>query len=167
MKQQNSPARRIAVDAMMIALAMIFSYIETLIPVNFGIPGIKLGLANLVVLTGLYRMRPRDVFLVSLARILLPGFLFGNGFSILYALTGGLLSFLCMYLLVCRRKQKPSPPAVSAAAAVCHNTGQLLAAALIVRTPGVLYYLPVLIAAGLLAGITTGLLAARILRVLP
>ena len=160
-------ARRIAIGGMLTALAMIFSYVEALLPFSPGIPGIKLGLANLVVLTGLYRIPPHDIFLVSLARILLPGFLFGNGFSILYALSGGLLSFLCMYLLICRRKQLLSPPAASAAAAVCHNTGQLLAAAVIVHTAGVLYYLPVLIAAGILAGLITGLLASRILRVLP
>ena len=78
---------------MLTALAMIFSYVEVLIPVSFGIPGIKLGLANLVVLTGLYYLRPGEVLAVSVSRILLMGFLFGSGMSIVYSLAGGLLSF--------------------------------------------------------------------------
>ena len=77
-------ARKVAYCGMLIALAMIFSYVEALIPINFGIPGVKLGLANLVVLYGLYMMKPQEVLMVSVSRILLNGFMFGNGMSILY-----------------------------------------------------------------------------------
>ena len=96
----KSPAKRVAYCGMLVALAMIFSYVESLIPLNFGVPGIKLGLANLVVLSGLYRMKPGEVVVVSFARILLLGFLFGNGVSIIYSLAGGLLSFVIMLVLI-------------------------------------------------------------------
>lgn len=92
-------SRKVAYSAILVALAMIFSYVEVLIPVNFGIPGIKLGLANLIVVAGLYFLRPTEVLLVSVTRILLVGFLFGNGMSIIYSLAGGLLSFAAMMLL--------------------------------------------------------------------
>ena len=164
MKQQNSPARRIAVDAMMIALAMIFSYIETLIPVNFGIPGIKLGLANLVIMVGLFLMKPGEVLIISTARILLVGFMFGNGASILYSLAGGLLSFVVMYLLV--RLSRLSILGISIAGGVSHNIGQLIVAALVVQNLKMAYYLPVLITAGAVTGVLIGLLASRIVTIL-
>ena len=92
-------SKKIAYCGMLTALAMIFSYVESLIPLSIGIPGIKLGLANLVVLSALYFMRPHEVLAVSAARILLTGFLFGNGISIIYSLAGGMLSFLVMFFL--------------------------------------------------------------------
>ena len=84
---------------MLMALAMIFSYVEVLIPINLGVPGIKLGIANLVVVIGLFFLPAGEVLMISVARILLMGYLFGNGMSILYSLAGGLLSFLVMLLL--------------------------------------------------------------------
>lgn len=84
---------------MLMALAMIFSYVEALIPINFGVPGIKLGIANLIVVIGLFFLPPAEVLMISIARILLMGYLFGNGMSILYSLAGGLLSFFVMLLL--------------------------------------------------------------------
>ena len=83
-------SKRVANVGMLIALAMIFSYVEALLPFNFGIPGIKLGVANLVIVTSLYLLKPKDVWCLSLLRILLMGFLFGNGVSILYSLAGGI-----------------------------------------------------------------------------
>ncbi|MBR2189910.1 MAG: Gx transporter family protein [Eubacterium sp.] len=164
MKQKQSPARRIAVSAMFIALAMIFSYVETLIPVNFGIPGIKLGLANLVIMVGLFIMKPGEVLVISVARILLVGFLFGNGASILYSLAGGLLSFLVMLLLI--RFSRFSILGVSIAGGVSHNIGQLTVAALVVQNIRMAYYLPVLIVSGAVTGFLIGLLSGRIVPVL-
>ena len=85
--------------AMLVALAMIFSYVESLIPINFGVPGMKLGVANLVTVTGLYFLEIPEVLAVSVLRVLLTGFLFGNGMSIIYSLAGGILSVLVMELL--------------------------------------------------------------------
>lgn len=92
-------ARKIAYAAMMAALAMIFSYIEALIPFSFGVPGIKLGLANLVVLVGLYFMEQQLVFGILITRIVLSGFLFANLSTLLYSLAGGIVSFGVMLLL--------------------------------------------------------------------
>ena len=161
----RSPAKKIAYCGMLTALAMIFSYVEALIPVSFGIPGIKLGLANLVVLTGLYYLRPGEVLAVSVSRILLMGFLFGSGMSIVYSLAGGLLSFIVMLLLV--KADQFSRIGVSAAGAVCHNIGQLMVAALVLKTAALVYYLPALMIAGLVTGIAMGFLSNRVMALLP
>jgi heptaprenyl diphosphate synthase len=157
----ETPGGKIAYCGMLTALAMIFSYVESLIPINFGVPGIKLGLANLVVLTGLYYLRPGEVLAVSVCRILLVGFMFGSGISILYSLAGGLLSFAVMLLLI--RADRFSQIGVSAAGGVFHNMGQLLMAMLILRSFALLYYAPVLIISGALTGALMGILANRVM----
>ena len=98
-EKQMNKNKKLANMAMLVALAMIFSYVESLIPINFGIPGMKLGVANLVTVTGMYFLEFPEVFLVVVMRILLTGFLFGNGMSIVYSLAGGILSFLVMALM--------------------------------------------------------------------
>lgn len=99
MKKQKISAKTVALMAMMIALAMIFSYVETMIPINFGIPGVKLGLANLVIVAAIYLFGGKQAFLISIVRIFLSGFMFGNLASIMYSLAGGLLSLAVMLLL--------------------------------------------------------------------
>ena len=158
-------AKKTAECGMLVALAMIFSYVEALIPINFGIPGIKLGLANLVVLYGLYMMKPCEVLVVSITRILLIGFLFGNGMSIIYSLAGGLLSFAVMLPLT--RVKKLSPIGVSAVGAVSHNIGQILVAATLLKSAGLFYYLPALMISGVVTGSLMGVLIQRILKILP
>ena len=88
---------RLASFGVFVALALIFSYIETLIPFQIGIPGVKLGLANLVIVIALYRMPVGEVYLLSGVRVVLTGFLFGNLMSILYSLAGGILSLTVMW----------------------------------------------------------------------
>ncbi len=95
---KNSKVKNTALFAMMVALAFTFSYLESLIPFNFGIPGIKLGLANLVVVVALYIMKPSYAFAIAVIRIFLAGLTFGNFYSIAYSLCGGLLSFAVMLL---------------------------------------------------------------------
>ena len=136
---------------------MIFSYIETFIPFNFGVPGIKLGLANLVVLLGLTFLPAVDVLLVSVVRIVLSSLLFGNVMSLWYSLAGGLLSFLCMWLLT--RREGYSIIGISMAGGVMHNVGQVITAAIIVKTIQLTWYLPVLLVAGLVTGLIIGSLA--------
>lgn len=162
--ERITPAQSVAFCGILTALAMVFSYVEVLIPINFGIPGVKLGLANLVVLSGFYFLRPAEVLAVSVARILLVGFLFGNGMSILYSLAGGLLSFVVMLLLI--RTGGFSPAGVSAAGGVSHNIGQLSVACFVVQTLKLAWYLPVLIVSGVLTGILMGLLSGRVLHAL-
>ena len=126
---------------MLVALAMIFSYVETLIPINFGIPGVKLGLANLVIVIALYKMKLTEVYLLSVVRVLLSGFIFGNYFSIIYSLAGGLLSLTVMALL--KKSKGFSVMGISVAGGVFHNVGQLIVAMLVVETFSVGYYFPV------------------------
>lgn len=153
----GTPGRRVALDGILVALAMIFSYIETFIPFNFGVPGIKLGLANLVVLLGLTFLPAVDVLLISVVRIVLSSLLFGNVMSLWYSLAGGLLSFLCMWLLT--KREGYSIIGISMVGGVMHNVGQVITAAIIVRTIQLTWYLPVLLVAGLVTGLIIGSLA--------
>lgn len=144
------------------ALALILSYVETLIPVQFGIPGIKLGLANLVVVIVLCKTDWKEALLLSVSRVLLAGFIFGSLFSIIYSLAGGVLSLLVMAVLV--RSERFGTVGVSMAGGVAHNIGQLAMAMIAVSTYQVSYYLPVLLIAGLVTGAVIGLAADAILK---
>ena len=147
--------------AMMIALAMIFSYVETMIPINFGIPGVKLGLANLVIVAALYLFGGKQAFLISVVRIFLSGFMFGNMASIMYSLAGGMLSLAIMLLL--KKTDKLSILAVSVMGGICHNIGQLIVAMLVVENLKLIFYVPVLLISGFLTGLLIGVVSRVIL----
>lgn len=153
-------AKRAAYCAMLTALAMIFGYVEALFPFNFGIPGVKLGLANLVIVVALYLLPAHQVFFIQIARIVLVSFLFGNLSMMLYSLAGGLLSFLVMSLL--KKAGGFSVIGVSIAGGVTHNIGQLIVAILVVQNMKIAYYASVLMIAGLITGGLIGMLAQRI-----
>lgn len=153
---------RVAYFGVFTALALIFSYVETLIPVNLGIPGVKLGLANLIIVVALYKMRLSEAYLLSVVRVLLAGFIFGNYFSIIYSLAGGLLSLTVMTLL--KKWGGFSLQGISIAGGVFHNIGQLIVAAVVVETFSVTYYFPVLLVAGLLTGLVIGIVAEMMLK---
>ena len=153
--------RKLANMAMLVALAMIFSYVESLIPINFGIPGMKLGVANLVTVTGLYFLELPEVFLVVVMRILLTVFLFGNGMSIIYSLAGGILSFLVMALM--KRLKGFSVAGVSIAGGVSHNIGQIIVASIVVENLKLVYYLPALLIAGTVTGFVMGMISKKLL----
>lgn len=144
------------------ALALIFSYLETLIPIHIGIPGVKLGLANLIVVIVLYRMGLREAYVLSVVRVILAGFLFGNLFAILYSLTGGLLSVTVMVFL--KKTEKFSVLGVSMAGAVFHNIGQLIMAAIVLESLSITYYLPVLMLSGIVTGLLIGIVANEMLK---
>lgn len=147
------------------ALALIFSYVETLIPINFGIPGVKLGLANLIIVIILYQTGWKEALLLSVVRIVLAGFLFGSLFSILYSLAGGLLSLAVMAFT--KRYKGFSVMGVSIAGGVSHNVGQLAVAMLVVSTWQIGYYLLVLLIAGLLTGALIGFVSREMLKRIP
>lgn len=157
-------SQKVSYCAVFTALAMIFSYVEAILPINFGVPGMKLGLANLVIVTGLYYMSEKDVFLISLTRILLMGLLFGNGMSLLYSLTGGILSYIIMVIL--KKKSSLSVLAVSVSGGVSHNIGQLTAATFAVSNIHIFYYLPALLIAGVVTGLLIGSVSEKILKIL-
>lgn len=142
------------------AVAIIFGYVESLIPVFAGIPGVKLGLANLAVLFILKKYSWREAALVSFVRILAIGFMFGNLFSILYSLAGALLSLTVMTVML--RKTSFSLIGISVAGGVTHNIGQLLVAMCIVSSTSLIYYAPVLLISGVITGILIGILTTEV-----
>jgi heptaprenyl diphosphate synthase len=155
MKKQN-----IAYFGVFVALAIIFSYVESLVPINLGIPGTKLGLANLVIVIALYLLGTKEAFLLSIIRIILVGFLFGNMFGILYSLAGAILSLLGMWL--CKITNKFSIVGVSVMGGVLHNVGQFIVAMLVMETVSLIYYFPFLLVIGTITGLIIGLLAWQI-----
>lgn len=146
----------------MAALAIIFGYVEMLLPVFFVVPGMKLGLANLVTVFVLYRYRAKEAAVISLIRIVVIGFLFANLFSILYSLAGAALSLLCMTAV--RRFSGLSIVGVSILGGVTHNLGQLIVAALVVENGNVFYYFPALLISGLVTGALIGIVTGEILK---
>ena len=144
------------------ALALILSYVEMLIPINFGIPGAKLGLANLIIVIGLYKTDWKEALLLSVTMIVLAGFIFGNMFSILYSLAGGILSLAVQAVL--KKQGSFSVAGVSIAGGVSHNIGQLIVAMIVVETYQVGYYLPVLLISGLLTGLLIGVISGEVLK---
>lgn len=152
--------KKIAYLGLLIALAFVFSYIEFLIPINLGIPGAKLGLANLVIIVALYTINEKDAFVLSMIRIVLVGFTFANLASMLYSLAGGILSFFAMVLA--KRSKKLSMMGVSVIGGIFHNIGQIIIAICVVKTASLIYYLPVLMVAGITAGVAIGLLGAMV-----
>ena len=154
-------SKKIAFLGVFIALALICSYVESLIPFYFGIPGVKLGLTNTVVVIMLYTIGEKEAFAVSMLRIVLAGFLFGNLFSILYSLAGGLLSFLVMYLI--KKFGLLGVVPVSVCGGISHNIGQIVVAAFVVENYNIFYYIPVLLIAGTITGFLIGIVGQEII----
>lgn len=152
---------KVAYMGLFLALALVCSYVESLIPFYFGVPGVKLGLTNIVIVMVLYCIGAKEAFCISVMRVLLAGFLFGNAFSILYSLAGGVLSFLVMFLL--KAATKLHVVSVSVAGGISHNLGQLVVASLIVSNYRILYYGTILILAGIVTGFVIGILAQEII----
>ena len=147
--------KKVALLGVFLALALICSYIESLIPFYFGVPGMKLGLTNIVVVLLLYFYGTKEALAVSFMRILLAGFMFGNAFSILYSLAGGLLSLFVMagwFHMI----------AVSICGGITHNLGQILVAMVVVKNYYIFGYFPFLFVGGWITGLLIGLLAQEI-----
>ena len=158
--KKKSSAQKVALYGVLIALAMVLSYVEMLIPLPVGIPGVKPGLANLVVFLALYTMTAREALLISMVRILLVSITFGNGSAFLYSMAGGILSFLVMCIF--QKKDFLLPAGVSIAGGIAHNVGQLLMAAVILENGAVFTYFPVLLEAGCITGGIIGFLGEQI-----
>lgn len=146
--------KRIARYALLVSLAMVLSWLESLIVFPGLLPGMKVGLTNLVVVFALYRMSPRDAAAVSLARVALVSLTFGNAYSFAYSLAGAALSLAVMTGL--KRTGRFSILGVSIAGGVCHNLGQLGVAMAMLGTARLGWYLPWLMAGGVAAGTAVG-----------
>lgn len=145
----------------LLALSMILSYIESILPLSIGIPGIKLGLPNLTVVILLYLYGAKEALAVNLCRIVLSGFLFGNLFAVLYAVAGALCSFV--FMLILKKTGIFSIAGVSIGGGVFHNIGQLFVALFVVETYAPVFYLPALLIAGAVTGFLIGLVGMRIM----
>ena len=143
---------------------MILSYVESLLP-SVGIPGVKMGLANIAVIFALFRFGWKEAAALSLVRVVLVSLLFGSVGAMLYSLAGAVLSLAVMALL--RRIDRFSTVGISVAGGVAHNAGQILMAMLILQTKQLLGYLPVLAVSGIAGGVLTGLAAALLIRRIP
>lgn len=152
----------VAYFGMFLALALILSYVESLVPIALGIPGVKLGLANLITVIVLYRIGAREAFLLSLLRVTIAGFLFGNLFAILYSMAGACASLAVMVLL--KRIGTFSIIGVSIAGGVFHNIGQLVVAMLVLQSASLVYYFAVLMIAGLVTGFLIGILSMETMK---
>lgn len=146
--------------ALFSAFAAVISYIEMLIPLNLGIPGVKPGLANFVIIITLYEFGAREALYVNILRILILGLLSGNVFSILFSISGALISLAVMTII--KNIKGFSLIGASIAGAVSHNIGQLIIAAFVVNTYSIVYYIPVLIISGIITGLIIGVLSHTI-----
>ena len=158
MKSSGFSSCRIAKLALFTTIALTIYYAESLLPPLVPIPGIKLGLANIITLVLIKNASFKDAFFVLLMRIFIATFLFGQAMSLFYSLSGGLLSLFAMFL-VNKFLQGSFDPITGIFGALFHNMGQLLTAMLIVSSAAPLAYLPFFVLSSLITGLFTGLCA--------
>ncbi|MBQ3561100.1 MAG: Gx transporter family protein, partial [Oscillospiraceae bacterium] len=132
--------KKVAMLGLTIALAMIMSYIEALVPLSFAVPGIKMGLANIVIIFVLYKIGTKEAILVSLIRVILVSLLFSNVMAMWYSLAGAVLSLAVMWAL--KKTDKFSVTGVSVAGGIMHNVGQIITAMILLETQQIIVYLP-------------------------
>ncbi len=157
-------ASKVAQYGLIAALALVLSYLESLVP-SLGVPGVKLGLPNIAIVFALYRLGWRDACIISLVRVFLVFLLFGNGAGLAYSLAGAALSLALMGLL--KKTGKFSSVGVSVAGGVAHNAGQILVAMALLETSRLAWYLPVLWVSGTVAGVLIGIVSGGLVERVP
>lgn len=158
----QSPVKKITTLGLFICIGLLTGYLESFIVLPIGVPGIKIGLSNAITVVSLYFFGPVFALIVLFCRVLLSGLLFGSGISIIYSLTGALVSFGGMYLF--KKISFFSVYGVSILGGVLNNIAQLAVASLIVKMPHLIYYLPVLVIAGLIAGFIVGIISVILIK---
>lgn len=153
--------RRIAQIGVLVSLAMVLSYLESLFPVFLAVPGIRIGLANIAIVFALYHLGFRAALGISVVRVVLSALLFGSVISMSYSLCGALISLAMMAIL--KRSGLFGTVAVSVVGGVSHNLGQIAVACLILQTKAIAYYIPVLILSGVVSGVVIGIVSAVVL----
>ncbi len=159
--KNNISVKNIVLYAMLISLAVILSYLESLMPINLMIPGIKLGLANLVIIITIYLLGGRAAIFISIARIILAACTFGNMAAFIFAISGAFLSLFSMLIAI--KANKFSMLGVSIIGGIMHNVGQILMAVLLLENLLIFSYLPYLMIAGIVSGAIIGILANLVL----
>ena len=145
-----------------VTIAMALSFLESQIPAFVAVPGVKVGLANIAIFFILYRFGIKEAALVSGVRVVLMGLLFGNFVSMLYSIAGAVLSLSVMVLF--KKLAFFGEVGVSVLGGITHNIAQIGMACLLLRSDAILYYLPVLLLSGTVAGIVVGIVAAILIR---
>ena len=153
--------RRIAQIGVLVSLAMVLSYLESLFPVFLAVPGIRIGLANIAIVFALYHLGFRAALGISVVRVVLSALLFGSVISMSYSLCGALISLAMMAIL--KRSGLFGTVAVSVVGGVSHNLGQIAVACLILQTTAIAYYIPVLILSGVVSGVVIGIVSAVVI----
>ena len=162
MTDTQKQARRVAVCGMLLALMLVLGFVESQLPVAAGIPGIKLGLSNGVLIFAVYMLNIPTAYLLMGLKVLLSGLMFGSPSAMMYAFAGGVLSLTVMVLL--SRIRGLSTVVVSMVGGLSHNVGQVALAMVILGTPKLVYYMAVLMVVGMITGLATGLAASGIIR---
>ena len=158
----HKKTKKIALYGVLVAVALILSYVESLIPAFYAVPGMKLGLTNVVVVFALYFLGNKSAMAINLIRILLVSLLFGNFMGLAYSLVGGMLSTIVMILL--KRTGKFKIVTVSIVGGVVHNLGQVLVAVVLLQTTSLAYYFLILWFAGIAAGFVIGIISALLVK---
>ena len=153
--------KKVAMLGLTVALAMIMSYIEALVPLSFAVPGIKMGLANIVIIFVLYKIGTKEAILVSLIRVILVSLLFSNVMAMAYSIAGAVLSLSVMWLL--KKTDRFSFVGVSIAGGIMHNVGQIIMAVILLGTEQIALYLPVLIITGTVTGVVIGIVSGLVI----
>jgi heptaprenyl diphosphate synthase len=153
--------KKVAMLGLTIALAMIMSYIEALVPLSFAVPGIKMGLANIVIIFVLYKIGTKEAILVSIIRVILVSLLFSNIMAMAYSIAGAVLSLSIMWIL--KKTDKFSFVGVSIAGGIMHNVGQIIMAVILLGTEQIALYLPVLIITGSVTGVVIGIVSGLVI----
>lgn len=157
MTLQNNNSKTVAYIGMFSAFAIIISYLESLVPINIAIPGIKPGFANIVIVLAIYCLNFKAGILINFIRILVIGIMFGNIYSIIISFAGAILSLTIM--IITKKTKFFSIVGVSICGGVFHNIGQLIAAYFLTDVFVLGYYLPFLIIGGLITGVMVGILS--------
>lgn len=159
MKRSLDTKKTVTLSAL-IAVAMILSYVESLIPAFVAVPGVKLGLSNIATVFALYTLGWPYAICVSIVRVFLSALLFGNITSLIYSLSGAALALLVMILL--SRVKLFSTVGVSVLGAICHNIGQIIAVCFVMENAYIAYYIVPLLISGTLAGVVIGIASAAL-----
>ena len=159
-KTSNLSTRQMVTLSALIAVAMILSYIESMIPAFVAVPGVKIGLSNIATVFALYTLGWPYAICVSVVRVFLSALLFGNFISLIYSLSGAALALGVMIAL--KKIDKFSTVGVSVAGGVCHNAGQIIAACIVMETASIALYIIPLIISGTIAGVVIGLAAGNL-----
>ena len=160
MERKKLTTRQLVTLSALIAVAMILSYVESMIPAFVSVPGVKIGLSNIATVFALYALGWPYAICVSVVRVFLSALLFGNFVSLIYSISGAALALLAMILL--KRLDRFSSIGISVVGGVCHNVGQIIAACIVMETAAIAVYIIPLIVSGTIAGIVIGLIAGNL-----